>query len=326
MVSAVILAGGLGTRLRPLTNVIPKPLVNMAGTPLIRRIVDSIPPDVDNVYIAAGYRSDDLRAYFTGAENVRPGIDVVSEEKPLGTAGALWNLRNRLGDEFIVFNGDVVNSLSIGDMLSFHRSMKSAATISLWEVDEPEHFGIVRLEKDFTITEFMEKPRREEAFSRLINAGTYVMDSKIFDSMDGKSFSLEKEVFPGLAGSMLYGYRFSGYWVDCGSLHSYLTAQKILLKLEGLGIQKGAKVDGCAISRPVAVERSAAVKGSRIGPNVYIEAGAGISEGCAIENSVIMRGAEAGKGCIISGSIVGPSVRLPDGLESHNQILVSSSQ
>jgi mannose-1-phosphate guanylyltransferase len=325
LVSAVILAGGFGTRLRPLTADIPKPLVTMAGIPLIRRIIDSIPPEVDSTYIAAGYRSDDLRKYFSGAGELHTAIEVVTEEKPLGTAGALWNLRNRLGDEFLVFNGDVVNSLSVEEMLSFHRSRRSKATISLWEVEEPEQFGIVRLGKDGAIAEFVEKPRREEAFSRLINAGTYVMDSSIFDSMDANSFSLEREVFPGLAGAGLYGYEFKGYWVDCGSLHSYLAAQKILLAIEGRGIQKGAKVDGCAIVRPVAVERGAAVRGSRTGPNVYIESGVRISEGCTIEDSVIMKGAEIGMECKISGSIVGPSVRLPDRAESHNQILVRSS-
>lgn len=326
MVSAVVLAGGFGTRLRPLTLSTPKPLVRIAGIPMIDRVLASLPSFVDEAFIAAGYRAQDIRSHFNGKGINGLAVNVIAEEKPLGTAGALWSLRNRLEGDFIVLNGDVINSLPVNEMFTFHRKSGGIATISLWEVDNPENFGIVRLGQDMQITEFKEKPKREDAFSRLINAGTYVMNDRVFDYMDSHSSSMEKEVFPSISGRGLYGFRFSGYWVDCGSLDSYLTAQEILVSGEAGVVRNGARVEGCVISRPVGIERGAVVRGSRIGPNTYIEEKCAVSEGCVVKRSTLMRGAVIGKGCEITNSIIGPGTEVTDGTSSDNQILVNQSQ
>lgn len=321
---AVILAGGFGTRLRPLTNLIPKPLVPIAGIPLIQRIIGTLPGDVEEVIIAAGYRAHDLEAYFRDNEQKAP-VRVVAEHKPLGTAGALWNIRHMLDGTFIVLNGDVLNSLALSDMHSFHREKNALATISLWKVPDPTAFGIVRLENGSVITEFKEKPSREEAFSNLVNAGTYVMEPGIFGHMSHENFSLEREIFPLLTNGELHGYGFEGYWIDCGSREMFLNAQRLVMDLNGMGIEKSARVDGCSLSRPVAVEKGARVRGVRLGPNAYVEKGAHIDEGTVIENSAIMSNAEIGRNCRISNSIVCPGTVMADSTISDNQIIGSQS-
>lgn len=323
LTDAVILAGGLGTRLRPLTNSTPKPLVRLAGIPLIRRIVDSIPDSIERVFIAAGYRAQELSDYFkTDYAVAGRDIQVVTEESPLGTAGALWNLRNELDEEFVVFNGDVVSSLNVPDIISFHRKMSAIATISAWEVDNPEPYGVLQIDADDRITGFMEKPKKEQAVSRFINAGTYVMRRSVLDFMNDGTFSLEREIFPQLCSDRIFGYRFNGYWIDCGSLDSYLRAQSTVLIAESRGIEKGVKLEGCLIERPVSIEKGAKIRGTRIGPNVYVERGCSIGEGSVLDNCVIMKDSRVGCGCTVSGSIIGPDCTLADKAMSHNQILV----
>ena len=320
MVKAVVLAGGFGTRLRPLTNIIPKPLVPIAGVPLLQRIINTLPPSVEEVIVAAGYRGHDIEKYFSENAQNAPVV-VVTEHKPLGTAGALWNLRNSIDSTFLVLNGDVVNSLSLADMVAFHRSRNAVATISLWEVEDPTAFGVVRLSDGSAIAEFREKPSREEAFSNLINAGTYVMEPGIFEHMNHEHFSLEREIFPKLTDGQLHGFRFEGYWIDCGSREMFLNAQQLLINSEGLGIEKSAKMDGCSLNRPVAVEKGARLKGVRLGPNVYVEKGAVIEEGSVIENSAVLSNASIGRNCRITGSIVCPGAVLEDSTVSDNQII-----
>ena len=317
---AVILAGGFGTRLRPLTNLVPKPLVSIAGVPLIQRIMDTLPPSVDEIIIAAGYRAHDIESYFLDRKEPAP-VTVVTEHKPLGTAGALWNLRNKLDTTFLVLNSDVINSLSLADMISFHRDKHAIATISLWKVADPTAFGIVRLSNGTEISEFREKPKREEAFSNLINAGTYVMDTDIFQHINHENFSLEREVFPMLTDGRLHAYSFEGYWIDCGSREMFLAAQQLIINRDGLGIAKAAKVDGCSLNRPVAVEKGAHIRGVRLGPNAYVERGAKIGEGTTVENSAILANANVGKNCRISSSIVCPDAVVSDSTVSDNQIL-----
>ena len=310
----------MGTRLRPLTNLIPKPLVAIAGVPLIQRVINTLPSTVDEVIVAACYMAGDLERYFEGRQQRIP-VRVVAEEKPLGTAGALWNLRKRLDSTFIVLNGDVVNSLPLADMFEFHREKKALATISLWTVPDPTAFGIVRLVDGSVIAEFREKPKREEAFSNLINAGTYIMEPEIFGHMSGDNFSLEREVFPVVTGERLRGYTFAGYWVDCGSRENFLTAQLMLLNSEKLGIEKNAKMEGCSLSRPFAVEKGASLKGVRLGPNAYVERGAIIGEGSIVENSAVLASASIGRNCRITNSIICPGVIMNDSSVSDNKIL-----
>ena len=192
---ALILAGGLGTRLRPLTYHIPKPLVPLVGKPLVCHIIDSLPEEVDSVILAVSYMKDDLDRYFH-EHDVGRQIILVSEDEPLGTGGAIKNVSRYLDETFLAFNGDVVSSINTKRMLEFHRKRHGIGTIALWEVDDPTAFGVVALGNNGSITKFQEKPKREEAVSNRINAGTYVFEPDILDDIPAGPVSIERQVFP----------------------------------------------------------------------------------------------------------------------------------
>jgi len=214
----VVLAGGVGSRLRPWTNQIPKPLLPMLDATLLERVVEGVPGDlVDEVIVAGGYKVDQIRDYFRNAE-VDFDVRIVPEDKPLGTGGALGNCRDIISGRFACFNGDIVSSLDVGTMLEQHAKMDVKGTLALWEVEDPTRFGIVGLDEKRNVTQFKEKPKPEEVFSNLINAGSYILEDEVFDIMPNGKHSLERDVFPVLAeeGS-LAGFPFDGYFIDAGT-------------------------------------------------------------------------------------------------------------
>lgn len=214
----VVLAGGVGSRLRPWTNDIPKPLLPMLDATLLERVVEGVPSDlVDEVVVAGGYKVDMIRDYFKSAD-VDFDVRIVPEDKPLGTGGALGNCRDVVSGRFACFNGDIVSSLDVGEMLKQHSQMNVKGTLALWEVEDPTRFGIVGLDDDRKVTQFKEKPKPEEVFSNLINAGSYLLEEEVFDIMPREKHSLERDVFPVLAeeGS-LAGFPFEGYFIDAGT-------------------------------------------------------------------------------------------------------------
>ena len=214
----VVLAGGVGSRLRPWTNDIPKPLLPMLDATLLERVVEGVPSDlVDEVVVAGGYKVDMIREYFKNAD-VDFDVRIVPEDKPLGTGGALGNCRDVVSGRFACFNGDIVSSLNVGEMLKQHSQMNVKGTLALWEVEDPTRFGIVGLDEDRKVTQFKEKPKQEEVFSNLINAGSYLLEEEVFDIMPREKHSLERDVFPLLAqeGS-LAGFPFEGYFIDAGT-------------------------------------------------------------------------------------------------------------
>ena len=214
----VVLAGGVGSRLRPWTNQIPKPLLPMLDATLLERVVEGVPENlVDEVIVAGGYKVDQIRDYFRNAE-VDFDVRIVPEDKPLGTGGALGNCRDIISGRFACFNGDIVSSLDVGAMLEQHAKMDVKGTLALWEVEDPTRFGIVGLDEKRNVTQFKEKPKPEEVFSNLINAGSYILEDEVFDIMPNGKHSLERDVFPVLAeeGS-LAGFPFDGYFIDAGT-------------------------------------------------------------------------------------------------------------
>lgn len=316
MTEAVILAGGFGTRMRPLTDSMPKPLIPIAGRTLIDRILDTLPEGF-HAQIAAGYLAGALKHHLTSRGNA----EVVVEEKPLGTAGALWNLRHKLNGTFVVINGDLISSLNLNEILSFHAAHNARATISVWPVNNTEPYGVVSVDEQKRILKFIEKPRKGEEASNLINAGVYVLSEDIFDNMDGNSFSLEREIFPALAGDGTYAYTFGGYWFDCGTLENYLSAQEKLACVEKRGIESNTSIRGCSIHRPVWIERGTALSGSSIGPNACIYTRARVEEGCTLENVAVLQDAIVGKNCVLNGCIVSPGATVPEGTHSENKII-----
>jgi mannose-1-phosphate guanylyltransferase len=301
---AVILAGGFGTRLRPLTYSIPKPLVPLVGKAMIVRMVESLPQSVDTVVLAVSYMKEALEEHFQSQPCGRKVV-VVHEPSPLGTGGAIKNVAQHLDETFIAMNGDCISSLDFRSLIKAHRQNGGIGTIALWQVDDPTAFGVVELDKAGRVINFQEKPKREEAKSDLINAGYYVFEPEILDYIGKGPVSIEREVFPNILDYGLFGHRFSGHWMDCGTRESFLAAQAKILDQEQP--QPSPPCEGCSIEPPNLIKSSTA-SGVMLGPYACIEPGVVISEGCQVSNSLIMKGAVLEPRCVVKGSIIGPKV------------------
>src|SRR5712692_2598570 len=224
----VIIAGGFGTRLRPLTLNRPKALVPLVDRPQIMYTLDSLSTSCDEVIIAVNYGFEQMREFFRTHEF---GIEVrvVEEPKTLGTAGAIKNIQRHVHVTFAVYNGDVVDTIEFDRLVAAHRKGGGIGTIAVWPVDDPSAFGVVAMENG-RITRFVEKPPRAEAPSNLVNAGRYVFEPMVFDFIEGgRAVSLEREVFTKLISRGLTPYQYDGYWSEAGTLPSYLHSQRVLL-------------------------------------------------------------------------------------------------
>src|SRR2546428_7841512 len=225
---AVVIAGGLGTRLRPLTFNRPKALVPLLNKPQILHILERLPSSVDEVFVAVNYMYDRVREFFQEADAGR-SVEVVEEATPLGTGGAVKNVASRIGGTFAVYNRDVIYYLDLSRLLAFHRKRGALATIALHEVPDPSAFGVVAMDGS-RVTRFVEKPAPGEAPSRLVNAGRNILEPEVLDGLAaGREVSMEREVFPALASKGLHGFPFEGYWGDAGTLEGYLAATGMLL-------------------------------------------------------------------------------------------------
>ena len=221
----VILAGGIGSRLSPWTKSVPKPLLPMLDRTLLEQVIYTIPNNlIDEVIVAGGYKVDMIKSYFDSIE-CDFEVNIVDEKEPLGTGGALGNCKDSVSGTFACFNGDIISSLDVGKLLDLHNKNGGIGSLGLWEVEDPTRFGIVGVDNLGKITEFKEKPKPDEVFSNLINAGSYIFEDDIFDFMPQGRHSLERDVFPQLTDTrMLNGMKFEGYFIDAGTRESWCDA------------------------------------------------------------------------------------------------------
>ena len=288
---AVILVGGFGTRLRPLTINTPKPLLPLVNRPFFDYTLHMLRRHhITDVVLALGYRSESFQRTYGDGSAQRMSIAYVYEEEPLDTGGAIKNVEASLtpGETFLVFNGDVLTDLDLTEMLRYHRETGSICTISLTPVEDPSHYGVVDMDRAGRIERFTEKPKREEATSNWINAGTYVMEPEVLAGIpSGQRWSVERAVFPDLLtkGRTLYGYRSQAYWMDIGTPEKYMQAQADLLS----DILKGQ------------IEPD----GELLAGNVWAGEGAFVHSSANIVGPVVL-----GKKCHVSAgaTIVGPTV------------------
>ena len=300
----IVLAGGFGTRLRPWTEKIPKPLLPILDKTMIEHVVDVLPESqVDRLLIAAGYGIERMRDHF---ENVPFPYEVVivEEKEPLGTGGAIANCKDYLsGGSFCVINGDLITSLGVEDMLEFHKAKGGIATISLWEVEDPSRFGVADyVQETGKIMRFQEKPPIEEAYSNLINAGTYILEPDIFKLMPDGPHSLERDVYEALSlTGGLNGYPFKGWFVDAGTPVSFVEATQVCIAMGKFssGFVENGSWFGMDVSN------SGKVHASSMGPGVTI------GEGAIIRDSVILEGSEIGSNCSLEGCLIGAGVKIP---------------
>jgi NDP-sugar pyrophosphorylase family protein len=315
-VKAVIIAGGFGTRLRPLSCTRPKHLFPIGGKLLLDWTLGSLADaGVREVIFAVNYMSEAfVKRYGKSAYGMK--MRYSRESKPLGTGGCIKNAEKIIGhdNDFILLNGDIVSNVNYLDLLRCHAKNGGAGTIVLHEVGDPSRYGVVELEERNRIKRFVEKPPPGKAPSRLINAGVYALSPRILGYISSKrQVSIERQVFPLLAqDGELFGYEFKGMWLDIGEPTDFLKGNKLLLnsELKKSQIAETATIDKTAqINRPVAIGDHTGIGGkSTIGPHVMLCENVAIGNGVHIENSVIFPGTIISDFSCIEGAIIGEEV------------------
>jgi len=245
---AIVLVGGEGTRLRPLTYGTPKPMVPIMGVPFLARTMDRLfAAGIREVILPAGYMPQAIIDYFGDGNSIGMKITYVIEEELLGTAGALKNVEQYITGPFFVLNGDVLTTLDLRAMMMEHQRKGGIGLLHLIEVDDPSSFGCVVHDWNGLITEFVEKPPKETAPTHEINAGTYLFEREILDFIpSGRNVSIERETFPAViaAGKGLYSYTTDDYWMDVGRPEQYLAAHVDILegRIPMLQLEPGVSV------------------------------------------------------------------------------------
>ena len=283
-------------------------------------VIDKLPREVDEIIIPVSYRKDVMEDYLK-KNHPRRKVTLVDEPTALGTGGAVKAIEKLIDGPFLVINGDSIWSLDLGKFIEFHRRKKAFVTISLWPVEDITGYGVADIDKEGRIRKFQEKPEKEEAFSNLINAGVYGLEREVLDHI-GKGFvSMEREVFPKVLDKGMYGYRFDGYWVDCGKRENLLEAYWTLMGEDTKSVHKEAVFEGAELLKPLMVKEKAVVAGATIGPHAYISERAVIGIRSRVERSVVLEDARIGTKCTIVESIVDSGVTVPDGTEVRHTIL-----
>ena len=305
---ALVLVGGEGTRLRPLTLTQPKPALQLVDRPFLRYVVDWLARHgVSEIVMGCGFRADALRSAVGEGGNGSPTIRYVEEPEPLGTAGPIRLAADLglLGDRFLALNGDLLADLDLTALLRAHAERDAVATLALHPVEDPTPYGLVRRTDDGEVLGFLEKPDPAEIDTDEVNAGAYVLERSIVDLIPaGRAVSIEREVFPRLVRQGLYGLRLEGYWMDIGTPERYLQASWDILERR---VETDAEVDGSG----VLVEDGASIApDAMVGPRAVVARGSEVGAGATVEGSVLLAGCRTGAGAEVRGSILGPGVEV----------------
>jgi mannose-1-phosphate guanylyltransferase len=311
-VQAIVLVGGEGTRLRPLTESTPKPALTLVDRPFLAYMIEWLAGHgVEEVVLACGFLPDVLREALVGEES-RAGVAIryVTEPEPLGTAGAIRYAADQMGDgldeTFLALNGDVLTDLDLTALLDAHRQWDARGSIALHRVDDSAAFGLVRRGERGEVLEFVEKTG--EAIAGEINAGMYVLERSVLDLIPpAENVSIERDVFPRLAGEGLYGLVLDGYWQDIGTPERYLDASWDIL--EG---RVKTRVEPSGKGLFVAADADVAADAT-IGPRAVIGPGCRIGAGTEVKDSVLLAGCTLGEGARVHGSILAPGVAVSAG-------------
>jgi mannose-1-phosphate guanylyltransferase len=345
-VKAVILVGGEGTRLRPLTYSMPKTMVPILNRPFLEHMLKYMKSHhIDDVVLALCYLPDHIKDYFGDGSAHGVKLTYVVESSPLGTAGAVKNVAQHLDDTFFVFNGDVFTDMNLTAMLETHRKKSAKATIALTPADNPTMYGTVETDANGCVKCFVEKPKPEAVTTNMINAGTYILEPELLDYIPAnQSYMFETGLFPLLLqrGDLFYSFNSHGYWIDIGTPSKYIQVNSDLLTgeiathfpgslysknvwvEEGCKIHHRAKINGPAvIGRNCVIEAQAHIKGpSVIGPDCRIGSGSLVEKSIVWHNVVIGKDAKlrqcivadavsVGEGCdIAAGCIIGNKVSM----------------
>jgi len=332
-VKAVILVGGEGTRLRPLTYSTPKTMVPILNRPFLEHMLKYMKSHrIDDVVLALCYLPDHIKDYFGDGSGHGVKLTYVVEDSPLGTAGAVKNVAQHLDETFFIFNGDVFTDMNLTAMLETHRKKSAKATIALTSVDDPTMYGVVETDSNGRVKRFIEKPKREAVTTNTINAGTYILEPDLLDYIPAnQSYMFERGLFPLLLerGDPFYSFNSHGYWIDIGTPEKYMQVNNDLLAGDittefpgsaysrnvwteaGCNIHPKAKLDGpVVIGRNCVIEAQAHIKGPVvIGPNCSIGAGS------LVEKSIVWHNVKIGKGAKLQQCIIADAVSIGEGCD-----------
>lgn len=329
-VDAILLVGGQGTRLRPLTITTPKPMLPVAGVPLTAHQLSQLrAAGIDHVVLATSFRAAVFEEYFGDGRRVGLALEYVTESEPLGTGGGIRNVVDRLPPEardVVVCNGDVLSGLDITELVTAHRRSAAAVTLYLHPVPDVRPFGMVPTDAAGRVTAFLEKPGTpEEIVTHDVNAGCYVFRREVLEAIPaGRPVSVEREVFPALLadGALLHGHVDTGYWLDLGTPEAFVrgSCDLVLGRLASAALPgpvgeslvlAGAEVAADAVlSGGTTIGSKASVgAGARVHASVVLD-DAWIGPGAAVTGSVVGQGARVGAGCVLDGAVLGDGVQL----------------
>ena len=314
---ALILAGGAGTRLRPLTSTVPKPGLPLANRPHIAYVIDWLERHgVDDVVVSCGHLADEVRTALEGFTRMQ--VRFATEPEARGTAGAIKFCEDMLAGRFLVLNGDVLCDLDLSAEISQHERTGARATIALYPVDDPCAYGLVRRSEDGEVREFLEKPEPTEIDTDEINAGAYVLERDVLELVPPDTeVSIEREVFPRLVGEGLYGKRLEGYWIDIGTPDRYLQANWDILAGR---VQPGSG-EALRAGEPLVGEGSTVDPSATVGPRAVLGAGCVIRAGASVEDSVMLDGCQVGEGAVLRGAVLAPGVEVAPGAEIDGEVI-----
>ena len=334
----IIMAGGQGSRLMPLTATRPKPMVEVLGRPVIDYVKDAmVEAGIHEIVVTTGYRGEQLQSHVESWSDSSGPVKarIKQEATPMGTAGSVGLLRASNQSTCVVGSGDAVASFDIASLLDAHRRNNAKVTMALWEVENPSEFGIVGLSaspegevdgvlREGFIRRFLEKPRPEEAFSNVINAGLYILEPEVFEHIPvGEKFDFSKQLFPSLLelGWPMYAQTIDGVWFDVGQPFELIKAQSTLMsrydELPFTYPQGFAENDGVLMAQ--SVECQGVVDNAVLGPDCKV------GEAAKISASLLMRGCQIGEGAQVVHSVLGVGVVVPSNCIVENCVIGDGS-
>jgi mannose-1-phosphate guanylyltransferase len=337
-VKAVVLVGGEGTRLRPLTYITVKAMVPVLNKPFLEYTIRHLSHhNIKEIILAIGYKPDRITEYFSDENPFGTKLVYSIETEPLGTAGAVKNAQSHIDDRLFVMNGDIFTDLNITDMLQFHDKKGAKVTIALTPVEDPTRFGVVETNSDRRVTRFVEKPRRQEVTSNMINAGLYIIEKKVLERIpEGQRCMFEHNIFPSLIneGEPVYGFTTDAYWMDTGTPEKYLELNGDLLrgkstqvdfKEADIRIDKQSNVHSkSSLVGPILIDKNCDI-GEEVelkGP-VVIGTGCKIHNGAVIENSVLWQNIIVGRKAALKDCIVASNSCIDDNVHMSDAVIAS---
>jgi len=326
---AILLAGGKGTRLRPLTIHTPKPIVPIFERAFLHYQLDLLKrvPEIDEVILSLNYQPRRIEEIFGDGGDSGLALKYVVEPAPLGTAGAVRYAGESLRESVVVFNGDVLTQVDLGTVIALHRERKAKATIVLTPVDNPTAYGLVETDARGNIVRFLEKPNPDEITCNTINAGIYILEPDTFDRIPkDTAWSIERSFFPSLIerGETFIAYVYDGYWIDIGTPDKYIQVHRDIMdgrfrhaslpfRSQADGNGHGALVspharieEGAILKGPCFVEEGAVVKaGARLGPYAVVGRQCHVEEHAVVERSILWASTRVSQEAVVKGSILG---------------------